>query len=692
MNNCMVYFTTPVDFVFESLSIMKAVFLSALIALFAVSCEGVHQYAATIRPPSYPLAVRAPFSSYWLPHNQLPGNWPTFWQGTTKGWAGIVRVDNQAYTYMGNVQGLTGFIQVAIQKASYITPTQTVFEITAGPVDLTVTFNSPVESQDLERQSIPLSYVFVSAKSTDGQRHSVQVYMDISANGLPATTSKPPSGLSLLPQETSKSGKFAEWADYAQWGNAVLVTSGEATYLGAPDIQVRRQFVLEGKLNNTVDPNFRCISCDFPTMGFAHDLGSVADQAKEVQFVVGHIREENINLMEVAQKALWTHYFADQTAMIEFFFGDVAYAKSHAEEVDNKLLNEAFAEGGQDYADIISLSLRQAYGATEFSGNKTHPLLYQKEISSNGNMQTVDVMYPAAPMWYYMNPLFFQMENGYWPKDYSMHDIGSHYPNATGHPDGVQEDMPVEESANMLLMVANIAFNPKTSVEDAKNYVRSHYPILASWAEYLYFNCLYPVDQLTTDDFIGPTQLNSGLALKGILGLKAFAKISELIEETNATQFYDNAVASFIPIWYNESLHTSGTHLKMEYNVTDGYQFKYNAFQDKLLNFSVVPDDVYKLEAEFYLTKEEAYGIPFVFTHDYTKSDWEMWTAAAFGDASPTLRSNVIANMAKYLRETPSRVAFSDWYNTATARHNGFQCRPVVGGHFALLARGPYFG
>jgi len=263
-----------VDLVSESSEIMKAIFLSALIALFAVNCESVHEYAATIRPPSYPLAVRAPYSSYWLPANQLPGNWPTFWTGTTKGWAGIVRVDNQAYTYMGNVQGLTGLIQVAIQKASYITPTQTVFEITAGPVDLTVTFNSPVEYEDIERQSIPLSYVFITARSTDGQRHSVQVYMDISAEWASSdneqiarwSLTNTTGDLKIWRTGLQTEQRFAEWADYAQWGNAVLVSSGEATYLSAKDVDVRRQFVLEGRLNNTVDPTFRCVSCDYPTM------------------------------------------------------------------------------------------------------------------------------------------------------------------------------------------------------------------------------------------------------------------------------------------------------------------------------------------------------------------------------------------------------------------------------------------
>jgi len=33
-----------------------------------------------------------------------------------------------------------------------------------------------------------------------------------------------------------------------------------------------------------------------------------------------------------------------------------------------------------------------------------------------------------------------------------MHDLGSSFPNATGHPDGRDEYMPVEECGNMLIM------------------------------------------------------------------------------------------------------------------------------------------------------------------------------------------------------------------------------------------------
>lgn len=69
----------------------------------------------------------------------------------------------------------------------------------AGPMALNVSFLSPVEVRassrplarshgmkhvqptDLVRQSFPFAYVYVDAKSKDGQAHSVQLYTDVDA-------------------------------------------------------------------------------------------------------------------------------------------------------------------------------------------------------------------------------------------------------------------------------------------------------------------------------------------------------------------------------------------------------------------------------------------------------------------------------------------------------------------------------
>lgn len=124
------------------------------------------------------------------------------------------------------------------------------------------------------------------------------------------------------------------------------------------------------------------------------------------------------------------------------------------------------------YYSIVALSARQVMGAYVFaippsggcsnsSTNTSEPLMFQKEISSDGNVNTVDVMYPAMPFFLYSNPellrynlepLYQNQEGGFYPNDYSMHDLGTHFPNATGHVEGNDEYMPVEESGNMILM------------------------------------------------------------------------------------------------------------------------------------------------------------------------------------------------------------------------------------------------
>lgn len=130
-------------------------------------------------------------------------------------------------------------------------------------------------------------------------------------------------------------------------------------------------------------------------------------------------------------------------------------------------------------------------------------------------------MYPATPFFLYSNPdllrfnlepLFQYQESGFYPNYYSMHDLGSHYPNATGHADGDQEPMPVEESGNMILMtLAYFKFQNDLS------FLQRHYNILKQWATYLLRFSLVPAVQLSTDDFAGQLANQTNLAIKGIV-------------------------------------------------------------------------------------------------------------------------------------------------------------------------------
>ena len=95
------------------------------------------------------------------------------------------------------------------------------------------------------------------------------------------------------------------------------------------------------------------------------------------------------------------------------------------------------------FYSIVALSTRQIMGAyvlaipptgtcASTNSNVSEPLMFQKEISSDGNVNTVDVMYPAMPFFLYANPellkynlepLFQNQEGGFYPNGYSMHDL-----------------------------------------------------------------------------------------------------------------------------------------------------------------------------------------------------------------------------------------------------------------------------
>jgi hypothetical protein len=70
--------------------------------------------------------------------------------------------------------------------------------------------------------------------------------------------------------------------------------------------------------------------------------------------------------------------------------------------------------------------------------------------------------------------------------------------------------------------------------------------------------------------------------------------------------------------------------------------------------------------------------------NNYTKGDWEMWTAAWLADR-PTVRNTLIEGVYSFANTTPQRVPFTDWYVVADASQRGFAARPVVGGMLALL-------
>lgn len=298
--------------------------------------------------------------------------------------------------------------------------------------------------------------------------------------------------------------------EFGSWYWATDASDG-MTYQSGADTTVRGQFSQNGKLSNSGDTNYRAISDSWPVFGFSSDLGSVGSSSASTLFSIGLTQDEAVQYEGKSNygpvPSLWKSYFSSDEDALTFFHGDYSEAVSLSENFDSKVSDASIAYAGDNYNVLTSLAARQVFGATQLCGTEDQTYLFLKEISSDGNMNTVDVIFPAYPFLLWTNPAYLKMvmeplfenqESGKYPNDYSMHDMGSAYPNATGHSDGKDEKMPLEECGNMLILV--LAYAMKAQDVD---YLSAHYDILNQWTAYLVQDALYPANQISTDDFAG---------------------------------------------------------------------------------------------------------------------------------------------------------------------------------------------
>ncbi|GAE86670.1 glutaminase A [Bacteroides reticulotermitis JCM 10512] len=101
---------------------------------------------------------------------------------------------------------------------------------------------------------------------------------------------------------------------------------------------------------------------------------------------------------------------------------------------------------------------------------------------------------------------------------------------------------------------------------------------------------------------------------------------------------------------------------------------------DKMWNLNLFPNNVINTEINYYLTKQNTYGLPLDSRRDYSKSDWIMWTAAMSSDQATF--EKFIDPLYKYINETQTRVPISDWHETQTGKMTGFKARSVIGGYW----------
>ncbi len=650
-----------------------------------------------LRPASIPVVVHDPYFSLWCPADNL-NEWLCHWTGAPAGFAGILRVDGEARTFLGRPQ----FAPVMDQKRPQVLPTRTIVECECSAVRMTLTFLTPALPHRLEILSRPVTYVLFDFESLDGRGHALELYFDcggefcVNRAGDEITWSRfRHEGFELMSLASAQQNPLHTAGDDLRidWGRAYLGVPKEFAPETAisPNQVMRRGFAESGTMpaSDSLDMPRRANN-GYTSLGvkMAFDLPATGVIGRWL--FLGYDDVWSIEYLGRKLPAYWRRSTPTFAALLDKVKEEFEEIHRECIEYDRMLFADAGRVGGEKYARLCALAFRQAIGAHKLTIDLDGtPLFFSKENFSNGCIATVDVTYPSAPLFLLtqpellkamMTPILQYAESYRWKFPFAPHDLGT-YPLANGQVYGGGEyteenQMPVEECGNMLLLAGALL-----RFAGEKEFIAAHAATWKLWAEYLLARGYDPENQLCTDDFAGHLAHNANLSLKAILALGAYSQIAGALGDAAEAERFLAAARNAAERWCIDAL--DGDHYRLAFDRPGTWSQKYNLVWDRLLGLGLFPAEVAKRELAFYRTKQNRYGLPLDSRRSYTKIDWILWSATLTGDDDDF--AALLDPVYRWLDETPDRVPLTDWYETTDGRKVGFQARSVVGGLFLKM-------
>jgi len=661
-----------------------------------------------MRPPAVPLVTHDPYFSIWSMEDSLTAQPTRHWSGSEQPLTGLARIDAQTYRFMGaSPRWAEPPIKPMQQIGFILTPTRTIYSFEQSGVRLDFTFLTPALPHDLEVLSRPVTYLIWEARAIDDRQHTVKIYLDatshLAVNRVEerAMWSRHRVGdletvrLGSLSQDVlGKSGDDLR----IDWGYLYLAAppqTARVTTLGTTT-QERGRYANSLELPESQDLELPVhTSRLIPLIAMAFDLDRVGATPVLAHALIAYDDLFSIEYFHRRLRPYWRRNNRTGAAdLLKAAARDFSTLQERCRQFDEELTRDLVQAGGANYAALAIVAYRQTLAAHKLAADFDGTALYfSKENFSNGCIATVDVTYPSAPFYLLFNPQLLKAmlrpvldyaRSPRWPWPYAPHDLGT-YPLANGQVYGGGEEnetrqMPVEESGNMLILMAALA-----QAEGDAEFSRAYWPLLTKWAEYLKEKGLDPENQLCTDDFAGHLAHNTNLSLKAIIALACYARLAEQLgQQSEAAGYY--ALAGQMATKWTE-MADDGDHYRLAFDRPGTWSQKYNLVWDKLLKLKLFAPEVAAKELAYYRRVQNPFGLPLDNRSTYTKLDWILWTAtladnqadfAALADAA-----------SRFAHETPTRVPLSDWYWTQDGKQRGFQARSVVGGIFIKMLEDP---
>ena len=642
------------------------------------------------RAASIPLVLHDPYFSIWSSADRLYDADPVHWCGKRQQLRGYVTVDGVVYSFLGDRE----FHEAIPQKSVDVTATSTAYTFENEKIVLTARFTSPLLLDDFTLVSRPCTYIDFAVE----KKEDCEVLIDFLVSS-DLVSQKEEKLVGCSARRPAKKGAPA--FSYAQMGKAAQRPLGGS----GDNVTIDWGYVYAASADENAvcayDEKNHRLSCRLPL-------------EKECGMILAFDDLLSINYFGQWRKAYWTKEYDTILDAVGAAFADRAETLTRAAALDAQIEELAKKAGGEEYAFLCSMSYRHAVAAHKLITDEKGEIIFlSKENDSNGCIGTVDVSYPSVPLFLLYNteyvkgmlrPVFEFAARDVWEYDFAPHDVGR-YPYAWGQVYGMDGEkgghwfpggdgevfpafyqypagtgiydfkyqMPVEECGNMLIMTAAVC-----GMDGNAGFARPHMEVLKKWMKYLLEYGADPGEQLCTDDFAGHFSHNVNLSAKAIMGVEAYARLAgQLGQEAEALEYHQKA-AAMAADWEKRAI--CDDHYVLAFGNPDTWSLKYNLVWDRVWDSGLFSNEVYEKELAYYVKKTNAYGTPLDSRRSYTKSDWILWCAAMAKDAEEA--NALIAPVAAYLKNTESRVPFSDWYETETGRYCHFIARSVQGGIF----------
>lgn len=638
--------------------------------------------------------------------SNIAGSQAQFWTGASLTWQILARVNGHSYALFGAPQLPTNVSTASTVSANY-SSTHTYFTVSAANYSFVLDFFSPVTPTDNVQQSMPFSFFTVEAVGNAGA--DVQVFVAIDDTWIASSSASyqlqytSTSNHSYFSFQNTSATAFTEKNNMAPWssiqlgviGNSSQVTAGT----GIP-AQMQQNFTSRGVLSpGTTGGSLKSGNM----VALTYDLGRVSGTAS-VTFSVGNYRNQSVlytgqSVNEVLVDYFFTSFPTLDTAF-SFFLGTYATTYKASLVLDRNIRSAAMSISSA-YADMVEATVRQVFGAVELLVNSANPdlqnpLAILKEISSDGDANTCDVIYPTLPIYLYLNPEWIRyhlqpyvnyLQAGRWPHNFIPHDNGA-FPKATSPG---TENMPLQTTSSYLHML--YAYNNATNGTNLA-WIQAQETFLAPMAANLLTIANATTDQLATVDWAGSHPNQTGLAIQGAQALVVYGRLFN-----NAS--YVTAGQNLAHQLYHRGLGLDVNRTHFTYVYGDDVSWNVQGpgfFMDNYFELNLFPSAAWTNEAAWYAKQNTAIGLPYIGGFNTTGdgctphggnlviTEWTFWAAA--GMSNQSVAGQLVQSAYAFFTDGLNGVPWPTRYCTVGSNKGQWQlnrARPTVGSIFAPL-------